>query len=162
MENLIGVALGGLIGVASAIGMEKWRESRNATTRRMQIKRLLELLYEEVEQLAELLAIDLDAGDGSLPVSGADDKAGAAQVRAAIDRLRDNRNIYESQAGKFLELPGYVPNRLVRFYTRLEVNCGRMIKALNQRDFIKIAELRDASLGEAEALKIELREAMLP
>lgn len=160
IENLGGVALGGLIGFLSAIGVEAVRRAWDVRDRRKKLNRLLKLLFEEVEQLAELLAIDLRTADGGLPITGVGGKEEDTQVRATIARLKENRTIYESQAERFLELPGYLPNALVRFYTRLEINCAHMLSALDKRDWSRVSELRDLSSHEAESLKIELREAM--
>lgn len=59
IENLTGVALGGFIGFVSAVGVERLRRRWQLQDCHTRLKRLLKLLFEEVEQLAELLAIDL-------------------------------------------------------------------------------------------------------
>lgn len=160
VENLGGVALGGLIGFLSAIGVEALRKTWEVRDRRTRLNRLLKLLFEEVEQLAELLAIDLQTADGGVPGTGVGNKEEETRIRATIARLKENRTIYESQAESFLELPGYLPNALVRFYTRLAINCTHMLSALDQRDWSRLEELRDLSSHEAESLKIEIRRLM--
>lgn len=151
-ENLAGVALGGVIGFLSGIGVEALRRFWVAQDNRRRLNRLLKLLFEEVEQLAELLAIDLGTVE--------DGAVSDAQLRAIIARLQENRTIYESQAERFLELPGYLPNALVRFYTRLQINCMHMESALDDGNLHRVRELRDLSSHEAESLKVNIREAM--
>ena len=160
IENLDGVVLGGFIGFLSAVGVESVRRVWVVRDRRTKLNRLLTLLFEEVEQLAELLAIDLTAADGGLPVNSVGGKEEDIPIRETLARLREHRTIYESQAERVLELPGYLPNALVRFYTRLEINCAHMLSALDQRDWARVRELRDLSSYEAESLKIELQTAM--
>lgn len=164
LEGLGGVALGGIIGLLSGAGLEVLRRTWKAQDDRRRINRLLQLLFEEVEQLAELLAIDLGMieaqTDRSLAPYEMLSEAKDRQARAAIKRLQENRTIYESQAGRFLELPGYLPNALVRFYTRLQVNCARMLRALDEGNLPRVMELRDVALHEAESLKIDIRNAI--
>lgn len=160
LENLGGVALGGVIGFLSGVGVEALRRLWAAQDSRTRLNRLLQLLFEEVEQLAELLAVDLGTVEEDAAKSEPDREEHDGQVRATIARLQENRTIYESQAERFLELPGYLPNALVRFYTRLQINCVRMLAALDDGDLPKLRDRRDLSLHEAEALKMDLRKAM--
>jgi hypothetical protein len=161
--DLVGVGIGGTIGSMSAYGLEALKRYWRSKDDRRRIDRLLEVLYEEVEQLAELIDVDLglvescdldfilEFGKGSGENDG--------KLRATIARLQDNRTIYNSQAERFLDLPEYLPNALVRLYTRLQVNCDRMLGAIDKGDLEKIRELRSLSLAEAEALKIDLKRA---
>lgn len=160
LENLVGVAIGGVIGFLSGIGVESLRRLWDQQDGRTRRNRLLQLLFEEVEQLAELLDVDLGAVALDGAGSDTDQEGHRGQVRATIARLQENRTIYESQAERFLELPGYLPNALVRFYTRLQISCVRMMGALDDGDFPRLRDLRNMSLQEAEALKLDLREAM--
>lgn len=164
LSALIGVGVGGLIGFVSAYVIEanKWRREKKIN--RQRLDRLLQILYEEVEQLAELIDVDLSIldseeldfalgfGKGSEEYDG--------RLRSTIARLQENRTIYDSQAPRFLDLPGYLPNSLVRFYTRLQVNCGRMLAAIEEGDLEKIRKMRSDSLDEAEVLKRDLRGAL--
>ncbi len=164
-ENLIGVAVGGVIGFASAIGMEALKRFWESRDEKKRISRLLELLYEEVEQLAELLEIDLgmvESDELEFVVEfgrGKEDYDG--KLLSAISRLKNNRTIYESQASRLLDLPGYLPNSLVKFYSRLQVNSLKMHDAILSKDISKLQELRSLSLAEAESLKHDLKNAKL-
>lgn len=162
-ENLIGVAVGGLIGFFSAIGMEYLKRHWETKDKKENISRLLELLYEEIEQLAELLDVDLGLVEsedlGFILEFGRGTEEYDGKLKSVIDRLQKNRTIYESQANKLLDLPGYLPNALVRFYSRLQVNCGKMHDAILSENFELIQELRTQSLNEAEVLKNDLKSA---
>lgn len=163
LNDLLGVGLGGLIGFMSAYGLEAIKRRWETKANRRRLDRLLDILYEEVEQLAELIDVDLSLldseeidfilgfGKGTAEFDG--------KLRAVIERLQENRTIYDSQATSFLDLPDYLPNALVRFYTRLQVNCGRMLTAIDEEDIEAIREIRSMSLVEAEALKSDLRRA---
>lgn len=122
------------------------------------------VLYEEVEQLAELLAVDLGVVErsdlGSLLEFGRRGEDHDGWIKATIRRIEQNRTVFDSQAPRLLELPGYLPNQLVRFHARLQVNCGRMLDAVNSGDLTGIRDLRETSQGEAEMLKTDLRKAL--
>lgn len=162
--NLIAVAVGGVIGFMSACGLEALKRHWKAKEDRRRVKRLLEILYEEIEQLGELIDVDLglvESDDLDFVLGygkGLEDYDG--KLRATIARLQDNRTIFESQAEHLLDLPGYLPNALVRFYSRLQVNCGRMLGAVSEGNLERIRELRSLSLTEVQALKVGLKEAL--
>lgn len=163
LGDLFGVCVGGLIGFLSACGLESLKRRWIRKDRACQLDRLIQLLYEEVEQLAELIDIDLGLveseeldfvlgfGKGLEEFDG--------KLRATLARLQENRTIYSSQANHFLDLPAYLPNSLVRFYTRLQVNCGRMQIALDEGDLTRIRSFRSQSSIEAESLKADLKNA---
>jgi hypothetical protein len=162
-ENLIGVAVGGLIGFFSAFGMEYLKRRWETKDKKENVSRLLELLYEEVEQLAELLDVDLGLVEsedlGIILEFGRGTEEYDGKLKSVIERLQKNRTIYESQAKMLLDLPGYLPNALVRFYSRLQVNCAKMHDAIISGNFNSIKDLRKQSLNEAEVLKHDLKNA---
>ena len=164
-ENLIGVAVGGVIGFAGAFGMEALKRFWQSKEKKRLISRLLELLYEEVEQLAELLDVDLGIVEsnelGFVVEFGRGKEEYDGKLLSAISRLKNNRTIYESQASRLLELPGYLPNALVRFYSRLQVNSLKMHDAVLNKDISQLQEIRSLSLAEAESLKHDLKNAKL-
>ena len=163
IEDFYSVGVGGIIGFLAAFGMESVKRYWNKQDNEKRIKRLLELLYEEVEQLAELLDVDLGLVEGddldSILEFGRGTEEHDGKLKATISRLQKNRTIYESQADKLLELPGYLPNSLVRFYSRLQVNCSKMHDAIIDNNLEQIQELRTLSLTEALALKQDLKNA---
>ncbi|MCG7948697.1 MAG: hypothetical protein N0C84_20365 [Candidatus Thiodiazotropha taylori] len=162
-ENIIGVAVGGLIGFLSAYGMEAIKRYWETKDRKERVQRLLVLLYEEVEQLAELLDIDLGILESnkldSIIEFGRNTEEYDGKLKTTLDRLQKNRTIYESQANNLLELPGYLPNALVRFYSRLQVNCTKMHDAIINGNIEQLKKLRTLSLTEAESLKHDLKSA---
>ncbi len=163
-ENFLAVFVGGCIGFLSGYGMEaiKRRWEKEEANRR--VTRLIEILYEEVEQLAELIEIDLGwVEDTSIDFSlGFHDdlREYETKLRDTIRRLQVNRTIFDSQADHLLELPEYLPNSLVRFYSRLNVNCGRMLSCISDSEIEKIREIRELSCIEAQALKVDLKKAL--
>ncbi len=163
MADLIGVVVGGLVGFLSAYGMEELKRRAEKKEDCKRIARLTEILYEEVEQLAELLAVDLAIVDsdelGFILDYGRGTEEYDGKINAVIGRLRENTRIYDSQASSLLGLPGYLPNAMVRFYSRLEVNCGKMGEAVIRGDASLISELRQLLLVEAEVLKGDLKKA---
>lgn len=160
-ENLLAVLAGGCIGFLSGYGMEAIKRRWNKRETKRRIARLIEILYEEVEQLAELIEIDL----GWVENTDIDFTKGfhgdlreyEIRLRDTIKRLQENRTIFDSQANHLLELPEYVPNALVRFYSRLHVNCGRMLACINDSDIERIREIREQLRIEAQSLKIDLK-----
>jgi len=162
INNLISVAAGGIIGFMAAFGMEALKRSWSKKDNKEKVSRLLELLYEEVEQLAELLDIDLGIVENNDLDSILDfgrDTEHDGKLKSTISRLQNNRTIYESQANKLLELPGYLPNSLVRFYSRLQVNCSKMYESISDNNLEQLQNIRSQSLIEAVALKNDLNDA---
>ncbi len=162
-NDLVAVIAGALIGFISAYGLEARKRQWKAKDDRQRLDRLLQIIHEEVEQLAELLDVDLGLVESSeldfVLEFGKGLEEYNGKLRATITRLQENRIIYTSQSERFLELPEYLPNTPVRFYTRLLVNCGRMLGAIDDGNLERIRELRSLSLTEAENLKMELKRA---
>lgn len=118
-------------------------------------KRIARVLYEELEQAAELLAIDLDIGH----------KAPSHEHREhlvqTIKRIRRCNVFFNAHVQDLIELPNYIPNALVRFHGRLPNHCDAMHDAIDDfltSDLKKFEQHRQLALSEAESLKLDLRE----
>lgn len=163
LESMVPVIVGGGIGFFSAIGVEALRRHWKAKDNRKRIDRLLQILYEEVEQLGELIDIDLGVVENEefSFLSGFGGGLGKydEKIRATISRLQKNRIIFESQAEKLLELPEYLPNSLVRFYSRLQVYCGRMLETIDEAEITELRQIRGKLSVEVNALKRDLKRA---
>lgn len=161
MGQTTGLIIAGGIGFLSALGMEWIRRLWSLKQRKKRTKRLAVLLYEEVEQVAELLDVDLAILDSEeldfILGFGRDDKY-FHQINDAILRLEQNRTIFDAYATELLELPGYLPNSLVRFFNRMKANCGRMKAGLEDGDLKRLRALRVISNEEAELIKFDLRQ----
>lgn len=161
LSEFVAVVLGGAIALGSSFIMERWKWRHERAEAREQTKRLIGVLYEEVEQLAELLDVDLGVVEredlGSIMEFGRGGEDRDGWIKATIRRIEKNRTVFESQAPRLLELPGYLPNQLVRFHARLQVNCGRMLDAVDSEDLNRIRDLRETSYSEAEVLKSDLK-----
>lgn len=162
-ENTFAVLVGGGIGFLSAFGLEALKRRWDKDDQRARINRLLEILYEEVEQLGELIDIDLGVVENRELefLSGFGGGLGEhdEKLRESISRLRENRTIFETQAGRLLELPEYLPNTLVRFYSRLQVNCSRMLETIDTANIIELRKIRHELLVEIQSLKSDLKNA---
>lgn len=151
--------LGGTIGFASSVGILLLRFRREDQAKAKRRARLGRLLYEEVEQAAELLAIDLKIPTPvPLEVLLDDEGDNARRFRNAVQRIRVSRVIFEAHSGELIDLPGYTPNAVVRFYNRLQLHCGALDQAIDDQNIDAVEKHRDAALEEAKILKVELLE----
>ncbi|MEZ9536881.1 hypothetical protein AB4160_01605 [Shewanella sp. 10N.286.51.B8] len=156
----LNVLIGGVIGFVSALGMEEYKRFIAEKEKSKTLKRLLVLLYEEVEQISELLSIDLKnfemcCGSG---LDNHDKLHEKERIESVIKRLKHNHIIYESQSERLLTIPSYLPNSLIRFHTRLAVNTDKMLDLLKIEDEEKLKEIINLSSIESESLKKDIKD----
>ncbi|EPW3766326.1 hypothetical protein ACWI58_001716 [Vibrio fluvialis] len=150
--ELVSVLVGGAIALFTAFSLEAFKWYKESTGNKRQLVRLLELLYEEVEQIAELIDVDLNEIEHLSSIKELD----LEHITTVIHRLRENRIIFVSQAQRLTELPGYLPNQLVRFYNRLQANCDKMLRAIECNNLYVLQEVKGLTYVEAETLKADL------
>ena len=160
-----GVALGGALALGSAYLLEKWKWRRDAVRENRQVQRLIDVLYIEIEQIAEPLAIDLNIivnlPHDEIVAIGLRHSSERATLLGKIQRIRQLRTVFDSYASRLLELPGMLPNQMVSFHARFQVNCDGMTTALEEGDIERFEELRESCLLQAEVLKTDLRNARI-
>lgn len=164
LEKFVLAIAGGLIGFLSASGMETIKRRLDSKKHKEKVNRLIEILYEEIEQIAELLEVDLSIIENNDPDYFLEFGKGGnkydGKITSIIARLQNNRIIFESHASKLLDLPDYLPNSLARFHNRLQVNCTKMLDAVADGDETVLHEYRSISISEVQALKHDLKVAM--
>lgn len=118
-------------------------------------KRIARVLFEELEQAAELLAIDLDVGHKQPSIERHE------HLIQTVKRVRRCNVFFNAHVQDLIEIPNYIPNALVRYHGRLPNHCDAMNDALGSFVSINLEKFekhRHLALSEAEALKLDLRE----
>lgn len=126
-----------------------------------QRERLRVMLSEEVEQIAEMLDVDLRPRQQRLG-SGLLEGALLTDLEAPLKRLGDvarNKILFESYSSQLIWFEGYLPNSLVKFYSRLPGYVDRLEHAAKTQDENEWEAERIKAYGHAEALKYDLSQA---
>lgn len=123
--DIVSLLLGAAIAFISALAIQFVQRHWTKRDRIRRIKRLARLLYEEIEQAAEIIAIDLDL-NGQFLLTGDE----IEQKLSLVGRLERCNVVFHAHTNELLDLPDTIPNALSRFHGRLAVLCARMEKAL--------------------------------
>jgi len=161
LRDLALVALGAMLTLIVSIGLKFIERALDRRDRRQRRERLQAMLYEEVEQIAEMLDIDLHPK--KITISGGP-LAGSVltDLSAPLERLRDvsrTKVLFEAYSGQLIWLQGYLPNAVVRFYVRLPGYVERLEEAAESGDEEKWEAVRTTAYHHAEALKSELSQS---
>lgn len=157
-DTLVGVIIGAFLGFAfteASAYFRRLRERRNEKTKNTKLARLL---YEEIEQVAELLEVDLQLPTHT-PLSEVFNETHRQRdtYLAAIERAKSSNVMFEAYLDQLIALPNPIPNQLVRFHVRLSAHADQMAEAYVSGSTNTYQELRAVSLTEAKALKSELK-----
>lgn len=160
LRDLLLLSVGAVLGFASSVAVNLIQRRNRKRDQEDRVTTLAARLAEEVEQAAELLAIDLRI-ESPTPLSllFGDDQDLPAKLRSALKRLRGCRTIYDAYAGDLIHLPNSAAKSLARFHNRLPAQCDEMEAALDREDYTAFSQAGQNSLTEAEIVKRELRSA---
>ncbi len=128
------------------------------------LMRLIGMLQEEIEQSCEELLIGLNA-EGKDPLGWLITDNTQEQIDYWDDRmtrlslLKEYRKVFDTYSEFLIELPGYAPNALIRFYGALSAKVARMEKAGREFDRFTWEKLRLELYSRGEVMKTDLAQA---
>lgn len=141
-----------------------YRIKADERKQKITVKRLARVIYEEVEQSAEILSIDINIDKDFFNNKSDND---VNRIKEKINFVIKNNVMFKSNSDRIIMFKGYLPNSITKFYLNCENKGGELLYFFNtsfsrggESNYENYKSLRLSLEIEAEALKADLRKIM--